>query len=316
MRITTIRTCGKALRLLPVLLLLFGLLFSFAADAEYPGYKGVYAEIPVSGTGTFVLKDADGKQVAKLTLDGKKPGTFKVGPFDEPVSPYVSYTITSTDKQNKKIYDVEVYVTVKEDSDELETTVVIRDRDNGVKKPMAYYPVMIDPPVKKVLYGNAPTTTTFYFLFEGVSVEVEGLTEPPMPEGSKNGKKLLSVEGPGETEAGEIWFDRPGVYTYRFTEVNSGESNYAYDYTTFTLVVTVTEGENGLEVKTEIKTDSGETVDKVKFTNYYLKKGIAPGTGDQANPLLWSVVAILALAALIVTILYLRKKNRKQKRQE
>ncbi len=317
MRITRIRIYGKAICLFSAILLLLGMLCCGSARAEYTGYSAVSAEIPVSGTGSFVLKNSAGEQVASITLDGKEHavGAFQVGPYDEPASPFVSYTISSADAHNKKTYDAEVYVTVT-DADTLKTAVVIRDRETGEKKPTAYYPVMIDPPVKKLLKGNPSEKETFHILFEGVSVEgAAGLTKPPMPEGSDGLKKVLSIKGAGETEAGEIWLDRAGVYTYRFTEVDDRAANYTYDSTAYSVVATVTEGASGLELKTEIKKD-GKTADAVVFENVYrapISKVLGPKTGDQANPLFWGLVAVIALAAIILILLLLRKRKKTKK---
>lgn len=122
-------------------------------------------------------------------------------------------------------------------------------------------PAIIDPPiVKKVTEGKFPPSTRFEFLLTGEN-------GAPMPEGSRNGKKVISITGSGEAEFGEIKYTQAGVYTYTITELNGGLPGWTYDAAEYRLTVTVTEADGKLTavkelVKTEIQTETAEFVNR------------------------------------------------------
>ncbi len=66
----------------------------------------------------------------------------------------------------------------------------------------------------------------------------------PMPEGSVNGEKTVTIHGTGSAEFGGIIFEQPGVYTYTVTEDTSasvtGGSMY-WDDSEYTVTVTVSD---------------------------------------------------------------------------
>lgn len=123
-------------------------------------------------------------------------------------------------------------------------------------------PVLFDPPIiQKVVNGENPPETQFAFLLKGES-------GAPMPEGSNESTKVVTMNGSGEAELGEITFIKAGVYTYTLSELNGGAEGWTYDNTVYTLTVTVTEQDGGLAVShTLVK--NGETAATAVFTNTY-----------------------------------------------
>ena len=124
-------------------------------------------------------------------------------------------------------------------------------------------PVSLDPPIlQKFAVGDpgAPDTR-FEFLLRGED-------GAPMPEGSDGNTKILTLEGSGELEIGEITFDRAGTFTYTITELNGGIQGWTYDTAVYTLTVTVT-AENGKLVPVYTLTKDGQPAGELVFTNTY-----------------------------------------------
>ena len=146
-----------------------------------------------------------------------------------------------------------------------------------------FVPVEHDPPVKKIIKGDAPeTAATFRFELEAIETTAEGVKEMPMPEGSNGSKKTIDVVGSGEYEFGIITFEVPGTYTYRITEKALGTVGYKYDGSTYT-VTYIVEEEEMVEAGRKLVCDrtitkDGKEVTECVFTNEYTKPASAtPG---------------------------------------
>ena len=214
--------------------------------------------------------------VLELTLDGNATSDIKMS-FNK-VGIYkflIEQTTDDTDK-DAYIYDDTTYT----------ATVAVENGENGLsfKKVIVlnnvtkekvdeivfenkFGPCFIDPPIQKKVVdenGNpASTDETFYFQMKA--------DDPswPMPEGSKNGLKEMSIQGSGSVEFGDIWYDKVGTYTYKVYEVEGDNEDIDYDTNIRYLTVTVTKGENGLEAKREY---SGQNKQKAVFANKLKKK--------------------------------------------
>ena len=166
-----------------------------------------------------------------------------------------------------------------------------------------------DPPVVKKLTGDTPTSKgTFTFRMTAESKDY------PMPAGSSDGVKEVSVYGSGSTEFGEITFTEAGTYRYKISEVNTGLANYTYDTTVYTITYVV-KNENGkLKVERTITETNGKNVDTPVFTNRYTKsdtpsKPKLPQTGVTWWPV--PVLAVTGMALIFAGIL--RKKMSRDK---
>jgi pilin isopeptide linkage protein len=107
-------------------------------------------------------------------------------------------------------------------------------------------PVLVDPPVSKVLTGDTPSTPAqFTFRFTGQG-------GAPMPPGSTNGVKVVNILGTGAVDFGDITYTVPGVYHYTISEVNTGAAGYTYDTTIYNMDVTVTLVSGRLDAVREI----------------------------------------------------------------
>ena len=91
----------------------------------------------------------------------------------------------------------------------------------------------ISIPVHKEISGDTPETAeTFTFRLAAVD-------GAPMPAGSVNGVKTVTLQGSGNTTFGEITYTELGDYQYTITEVQGSNTSYSYDTATYTATVQV-----------------------------------------------------------------------------
>ena len=151
-------------------------------------------------------------------------------------------------------------------------------------------PVIIDPPVQKVVTGDTPATpATFTFQMKAIT---EGA---PMPAGSADGIMTMQITGAGSKEFGEAEITETGTYVYEITELKGAAEGYTYDTKVYTLTVTVTQDDKGNLQKEEVYTVDGKEAESPVFTNKYEKPKI-PTTGDTTPQ-----AGMLALAGAVIT---------------
>lgn len=98
-----------------------------------------------------------------------------------------------------------------------------------------------DPPVKKTISGTPSEDGTFTF-----KLEAENKSNP-MPDGSNDGVKLMTIMGAGEEDFGTWSYTEFGSYHYTVSEANNDESGYTYDTTVYTITDIVTDVGGQLE---------------------------------------------------------------------
>lgn len=116
------------------------------------------------------------------------------------------------------------------------------------------------PTVYKDIYGNDYPNAKFEFALTGKGM--------PMPEGSQNGIKVISITNVGEGEFGSVTFKNPGVYTYTISELNTGIKGFIYDERTYNIVITITEENNVLSASIDWEGRSKDNPG-ILFTNTY-----------------------------------------------
>lgn len=154
-----------------------------------------------------------------------------------------------------------------------------------------------DIPIKKKVEGNPSEKAKFTFVLKAKDPSY------PMPEGSANGVKEITITGSGDTNFGKINFTKPGEYVYTIHEINEGLSGYTYDKTVYTITFHVTEDEDGLHTEASIVNSKGEPVKEIVFTNKY-SEGRLPQTG-----LLWWPVPVLMAAGLMMVLVGLMRRR-------
>ena len=219
------RRTSRIIACILAILLLAG--STVTAHAEF-SYGTVEALIPVGGTGCFRLK-LDGAEdeayIEELNLSGS--GSFKQS-FNEPDDYH--YEIFSPDEENTARYSVLIRV-MSDENGVLQAYVVVTDKATGRKTPAALYPVTVNPPIAKEIKGEKNYNAgVFTFLFRAVSTTAEGLEgNLPMPKDAEGQVKRITIVGAGQSEAGEIRFDRAGTYIYEFTEEQGNDRSFTYD---------------------------------------------------------------------------------------
>ena len=159
-------------------------------------------------------------------------------------------------------------------------------------------PVKVDPPVEKVVVGSPENPSTFTFRLKTLN------PNNPMPQGSSNGVKTVTITGAGETEFGEFEFTEEGTYVYEISEEVGSDSNYAYDASTYTITYTVTDDNGQLVVDTMVVKDDGTQIPVATFVNTYTEpKKPTPPTSDSngiASFATMLLVSILGFAAAVI----------------
>ena len=145
--------------------------------------------------------------------------------------------------------------------------------------------------VQKRLTGETPPSKApFTFVLSATS------TECPMPEGSKDGIKEITIQGAGTIGFGEISFPKQGTYVYTIYEKNVGTHGYTYDSSVYTVSYCVTEKDGKLEVQRTIANNQTSEKDNIVFTNLYGSK--LPQTGK-----VWWPVPLLFLSGIVLVSL-------------
>ena len=131
------------------------------------------------------------------------------------------------------------------------------DKTKGYKITNTFAPILFDPPVVKTIVGDKIDETAT-FEFEMVAV-TEGA---PMPDGSTDGKKTMTVPADGKPhEFGEVLITEPNKYEYIIREVAGTDPNYAYDATEYHLLFDVdVNAENELVCQLTVSDGETETI--------------------------------------------------------
>ena len=180
-------------------------------------------------------------------------------------------------------------------------------------------PILVDPPVEKNIIGGKPDAKQ-KFQFKMVAKNKEN----PMPEGSKNGEKIITKIGAGKVEFGDFYYTKAGTYEYVISEIPQKNKEYTYDKTVYTIKDVVTVNDEGkFNVERTITNASGEKFETATFTNRYKapeqpekpgqptkpEKPNKPGkpgvkTGDESG-----VIPVVILMGLAVATVFAIKKR-------
>jgi len=248
-------------------------------------------------------------------LNFVRPGIYYYELFQEIETEKPGYTY------DKRIYTLEVYV-----DELLEVEMIAKYKDDGKKAGLIVFEnnieamssdpsLMTDPPVKKTVTGSPGTKSEFSFRLEARDPSY------PMPDGSVNGRKTISIKGSGEGEFGVWSYDKAGTYYYTVYEVNTGIDGYAYDNVVYTITDTVSEENGQLTLSRIVTNNMNKPVTALSFINKYSSgnSGLGnlgngsdgPKTGDDLNSALYLTLfaagAVLAAGSVISLIVFRKR---------
>ena len=257
-------------------------------------------------TTTFVQNNGD---IEFDKIKFTKVGTYKFKVKETGSNPVAGVAYDTAEK--------EVKVTVANDGGTLKATADSEPRFRNV-----FTSVKKNLRVKKTLSGEIPPAAgEFKFELSAAGTTALGLSEAPMPAGSVLGKKVVTVNGAGEIDFGDIEFKAVGKYTYKIVELDTGLANYTYDKTEYTVVVDVTaDTNNQLVANYEIK-KGVETVNDLSFNNRYeapkaptkskvVKKHKSPKTGDSTGNLMLMISIFAASILMLIGAIGYKKRMR------
>lgn len=224
----------------------------------------------VSGMYSFTINGSTTREIEPIAFD--KPGVYSYAVQLSPSavqSPLYTY--------DQQVYRIFFHVSLREG--ELTQKIVVYRSDNtktsSIRFENSYHPlpsdpsIMVDPPVKKTVSGSPSNQSTFLFTLTA------GNTANPMPDGSINGVKTISIIGSGEEDFGTWAYTIEGTYFYTIAEVNTWEKHYTYDTSVYTITDIVREADGQLVVRRTVTNSSNKPVQSCIYINKY--KGTTGG---------------------------------------
>ena len=268
---------------------------------------------------TFTIDGTDSLETGPINFT--QPGTFMYELEQVIAVEETGYTY------DRRVYELEVYV-----DSMLDVSLVIRNAAGAKTDDIVFnnafnfqpHNLMVDPPVQKTVSGNPGTNGLFTF-----SLTAQNPANP-MPSGSSNGVKTLTISGSGAGEFGTWVYDQPGVYIYTIAEVNSGLAGYTYDTTVYTITDTVTSSGGVLQLNRVVTNNLNNQVTACAFLNTYVTPTtgggggggggsyfaayFTPRTGDHMNTGLYTALLITSVLTAAVAAVYMafRAKRRKK----
>ena len=153
-------------------------------------------------------------------------------------------------------------VTIEVYRDENGVIVVKFKQINNYTRPAK---ATVTPAVKKIITGNPSESVAFQF-------KLAAQDNAPMPAGSANGEKLITITGAGEANFGPIDFTAAGTYKYTISEIQATRTGWTYDTAVYTMTVVVTrQGAAFIAATTMTKESVTQNFEKAEFTNKYEK---------------------------------------------
>jgi len=266
--------------------------------------KSLGAGKPIWSTAVNPMPGGSGDAEYTFEINGNR--SVNVGPFNFVQPGIYQYEISQVIGERKtdytydeRVFLIEIYVDTKlnvvyfiyneeyKKAEKIEFRNSYRAPDQPVitpepspsppVPPVERRPVlMVDPPVKKTVFGNPPQDSTFQFMLRAHDVS------NPMPKGSANGMKFIEVVGSGEGEFGTWDYERPGVYYYSVYEVNTYEEGYTYDTEMYTITDTVSMVDGEFVLNRIVTNHLNKPVTSMGFLNTYTPEESKPGENE--NP--------------------------------
>lgn len=127
--------------------------------------------------------------------------------------------------------------------------------------------------------------------------------QSPMPEGSIDGKKEITIRDEGSYSFGDILFERPDVHWYTVTRNIEKRKGAVKDESVFKVKVIAQNDGNGYVL---VYRDGSDEKEELIY-----KDRVAPDTGEDNSLMIYSIMGAAAAAALAVYAALARKSKKK-----
>ena len=126
----------------------------------------------------------------------------------------------------------------------------------------------------------------------------------PMPVGSTDGVKQISIKGSGEKSFGIWTYTEPGDYQYTVREIAGSNRHYTYDKTVYHMTDHVYYSGSKLRVDHKVTDHNGKNVSSADFlfVNQYTKPGFGPKTGDEIRLMIWLIFVALGMCGIVAAV--------------
>ncbi|MCH3954303.1 MAG: hypothetical protein LKE44_03615 [Eubacterium sp.] len=217
---------------------------------------------------SFDIKDGSGKTFVTVPYKDFTDGSCKIEGI--PVGTYTVQEKGISDKVTTK------YIVGSKETQEITIskggssamTITNTYPDNPPVVPdvpsVTVTPASADLRVQKLIIGNDGNWP------EGASftMNLQAKDNAPMPDGTVNGVKSITVSSENPASFGTIQYEKAGTYHYIVTESKGSDKNFTYDETQHPVTVTVTES---ADHKLTASISGGNSSGIVEISNHYTK---------------------------------------------
>lgn len=217
---------------------------------------------------SFDIKDGSGKTFVTVPYKDFTDGSCKIEGI--PVGTYTVQEKGISDKVTTK------YIVGSKETQEITIskggssamTITNTYPDNPPVVPyvpsVTVTPASADLRVQKLIIGNDGNWP------EGASftMNLQAKDNAPMPDGTVNGVKSITVSSESPASFGTIQYEKAGTYHYIVTESKGSDKNFTYDETQHPVTVTVTES---ADHKLTASISGGNSSGIVEISNHYTK---------------------------------------------
>ena len=163
-------------------------------------------------------------------------------------------------------------------------------------------PVTTDISITYIVDGNVKTAGGDRFTLTADDPQA------PMPEGSADGKKTITIRDEGSFSFGEIYYERPEVYWYTITRDVTEKKGVVKDDSVYRAKVIALNDGHGYVL---VYKDGGDEKHELIY-----KDRVAPATGDNSRLQICSGIAAAAAAALAIMSAAAGKRRRREVHDE
>lgn len=215
---------------------------------------------------SFDIQDSSGKTFVTVPYKDFADGSCKIEGI--PVGTYTVQEKGTSDKVTTKyiVGSKETQeITISKDKSSA-MTITNTYSDNTPTVPdvpsVTITPATADLRVQKLIIGNDGNWP------EGASftMNLQAVDNAPMPDGTANGVKSITVGNESPASFGTIKYEKAGTYHYIVTESKGSDKNFTYDETQHPVTVTVTES---ADHKLSASIIGGNSSGIVEVTNHY-----------------------------------------------